>query len=234
MSAVKKTRVIDRIRKLLALSGANNSRGEAESAMLKAQEMLIMHNLSLDDVSDSVESRNVGEVRIRIGGVIKAYYTILACVIAENHRCMLGRTSKIENGKIVCYLCFTGLENDVLVAEHVYNFALITMENLATQYAKEYKIANPKSFIKKQEHKHSYKHGFIAGMRARYKEQVRDNDWGLVLVCDALVIARHEEIFSVKARKQRDVTCRDNKAFTQGYNDGREFVPAPAVGDGCA
>ncbi len=42
--------VIEKVKKLFALAGNNPSEKEAESAMLKAQELLLSHDLSIGDV----------------------------------------------------------------------------------------------------------------------------------------------------------------------------------------
>jgi len=48
-------KIVERIRKLLALAGNNPSEAERESALSKAHALLIEHNLHMHDVADKVE-----------------------------------------------------------------------------------------------------------------------------------------------------------------------------------
>ncbi len=52
MNAISRDKILDRIRKLLSLAGANPNEHERDAAMAKAQQMLIDHNLQMSEVGN--------------------------------------------------------------------------------------------------------------------------------------------------------------------------------------
>ncbi len=80
-------KVIDKVRKLLALAGNNPSQEEAECAMLKAQEILLSNGLHMSDVETKDEAKEAVEDAVKVGTRIFTWHDHLGNIVAENHRC---------------------------------------------------------------------------------------------------------------------------------------------------
>ena len=81
--------IISKIERLLALAGNNPSQEEAQSAMLKAQQMMAKYNLSMEAFQEKEpEKKEVEQVWVK-GGQSCQWMRSLAKVIADNFRCNL-------------------------------------------------------------------------------------------------------------------------------------------------
>lgn len=202
-------RVISKIRKLLALT-KTNFQSEAEAAMLKAQELLMEHNLSMRDIEDTEEGVVVTEEQLEQKNP-QWWFFSLAAIIANNFRCNVIRHgfsySRQKNFR------FIGREIDVKIAIEILKFAA----SLIRYNSKPYQA-------KSASHANTYIAGFLKGLNDKFDDQVERNQWGLVLVKDKEVIEAAEK-YKPKEHKDSGRTSfkKSAAAFNDGYDDGYSF-----------
>lgn len=207
--------IISKIEKLLALAGNNPSETEAQAAMLMAQKLMAEHNLEMAQFEEAGKVKKEA-IKDYVEGYHNTGWAIhLAQVICDNFRCNLLRAPYFG-------LVFVGLKEDVAICKAVFTFAAQTldknMKKLRRQYRKAGKSTDGISG--------DYSAGFIAGLQAKYREQVDKNNWGLVLVKDALVEQLTKDIINPKkkAKAGRKLSrSGDVNLYTKGYMDGKSL-----------
>ena len=217
--------VTAKVRKLLALSESPNEH-EARTAMLKAQELMVRHSLTMRDVE--TEEKQEQDVTV---GVSNHTYTqakwkpALASVIANNFRChSIGR--QFQRKGSATRICFVGLEDDVDIAMAVYTYAMdfVTKETgrLKRQF---YKTSGTAKGIEM-----SYAFGFIKGLKEQYEEQVAsDQMYAMVLVKDQRVDDFIKENTTQKAVISSVGKNYNGFAAMIGFSDGKTFSTADRI-----
>lgn len=209
------TNIISKIEKLLALAGNNPSEAEAQAALLKAQKLMAEHNLDMAQFQDKPQEKKEAVTEYFKGYHNTAWAISLAKVICNNFRCNLLRSPGYG-------LVFVGLKEDVAICKAVFTFASQTLEKNMMKLRRQYrKQGKPTDGISGD-----YAAGFIAGLQAKYKEQVEENNWGLVLVKDALVEQKTEEIKNPKAKAyspKAKARSGDAGLYAKGYHDGKNL-----------
>lgn len=218
-------KVIDKVKKLLAIAdrAANPCDHEAELALLKAQELLAKNGLSMSDISDKPTAKDVIERLTTDFSKTMWWSKIPHNIIAKNFRC----TSFIlKRGIGKTALGFIGLNDDVELAETVFKYAQKFCEYQADYYTLRHKTTNRTAT------KNDFIRGFINGLDTKYKEQVDNNNWGLVLVQDQAVKDYCEEHLTGKKEKVGAVSsARDSEAKHAGYSSGYNFnAPSGELG----
>lgn len=214
-------KIIERIRKLLAISGDPSSPSEAESALCKAQELLARHKLTLRDV-EAGEKENEGKI-----DKVPVYETTrtsmwrweLGFHIAEGFRCKCYDNTdwNFDAGRWRRRIMFLGREEDVAVAQAVFEFACIVGPELARKYSLG--RTGSQNFLR----------GFAIGVGAKLREQREKNtEWGLILACDPEVKKAWAAMGLRKAKKLKEPDKSD-AAFRLGYRKGLDFNPEMAA-----
>lgn len=211
--------ITNKIRKLLALSTSPNE-NEAKTAMLKAQDLMVKHSLTMRDVE--IEEQQEPDVTV---GVTTHTYTqakwkpALANVIAHNFRChSVGRRQQ-GRGKST-RICFVGLEDDVDIAMAVYSYAM----NFIIKESGRLKRCYYKGEGSAKGIESSYAFGFVRGLNEQYKRQIEDKEeYAMVLVRDKRV-----DDFLKEHAVTKDIAFPSNKnynsfAAAMGYSDGNTF-----------
>jgi hypothetical protein len=215
-------KVIEKVRKALALARDNPNDHEAETAMLLAQRLLAKNGMSMNDVEDSEGDKldRIMEMHItERSGRIPWWKKSLAYTIAENFKC---KSLITRFGNSNSSLTFFGLEEDVLVAVEVYQYAEMVIDKLAKSYVgKIYRSGESTKGVR-----NDFIYGFLTGLNDKFKEQVETNEWGLVLSMDALVVKTFSE---KKMRKSSSSGIRpefagDSRAHDAGYKEGENFA----------
>jgi hypothetical protein len=218
MTETTDIKIIDRVRKLLSLSTSSNV-NEAQNAMLKAQELMIKNGLSMTDVSEIKDKKVIDSSTDRVGRFPWYAYT-LADVIADNFRCYSITSSNKKTRRIQ----FIGLENDANAAIEVYNFAYFYLKEQIKYYKKEF-IDND-GFVNKRalnSYGNDFARGFIEGLNDKFKKQVEDQEWGLIMIKDEAVI-KHYDDMKVKSGGRCSVSSSGSeKAWMAGYVVGKDF-----------
>lgn len=207
--------IISKIEKLLALAGNNPSEAEAQVAMLKAQKLMAEYNLDMAQFKDQPQEKKEAVTEYFKGYHNTGWAISLAKVICDNFRCNLLRASGYG-------LVFVGLKEDVAICKAVFSFAAKTLDKNMMKLRRQYR----KQGLPTDGISGDYAAGFIAGLKAKYKEQVEENNWGLVLVKDALVEQKTQDIIDPKRKShsgKRLNRSGDMGLYTKGYLDGKNL-----------
>ena len=207
--------IISKIEKLLALAGNNPSETEAQAALLKAQQLMAEHNLDMAQFKDQPQEKKEAVVEYFKGYHNTGWAISLAKVICDNFRCTLMRAAGYG-------LVFVGLKEDVAICRAVFTFASQTLDKNMMKLRRQYR----KQGLPTDGISGDYAAGFVAGLKAKYQEQVEKNNWGLVLVKDALVEQKAQEIRNPKAKARSGKKLNrsgDMGLYTKGYMDGKSL-----------
>lgn len=217
LSNEQKDKLLRKIKKSLALSQNNSNENEAQTALLKAQEMMAKYNLSLSEI-DLKEHDKMKESDIQVAYKGRGTFWVksLARIIADNFRCYYFYSTL--NRKT--YIKFLGLKEDVEIAKEVYTFAVDVIDFYSKMYILDNMIEGKGEITKS---KNSYIVGFLSGLKDKFKEQVNKNNWGLILVKDALVDQAYGNLKLVRGRSSNSITTGDSKARAEGYKQGKSF-----------
>lgn len=207
--------IISKIERLLALAGNNPSEAEAHVAMLKAQKLMAEYNLDMAQFQDKPQEKKEAVTEYFKGYHNTGWAISLAKVICDNFRCNILRASGYG-------LVFVGLKEDVAICKAVFTFASNTLDKNMMKLRRQYR----KQGLPTDGISGDYAAGFIAGLKAKYKEQVEENNWGLVLVKDALVEQKTQDIINPKRKARSGNNLNrswDIGLYTKGYLDGKNL-----------
>lgn len=206
MSEEKVEKILDKVKKLLALAGNNPSEEEAKAAALKAQQLIAQYNLSMTDVGEEEDKTEKLMFKYFQTGVDKAWKYDLSSVVARNFRCRVTWFGKRE-------LAFYGFETDATIACEVFEFLFKACEKRSRYTAdKAYREHGCSKGVY-----YSFSKGFINGVASELDRQ-----------CTALMIIEAPEVkdgysawCSSRNVKTLDVHRRDAKDFQKDhYNNG--------------
>jgi hypothetical protein len=206
-------RVLERIRKLLALAGSSNE-NEAEVAMRRAHELMLRHNIDAAAATRSYEVRHLGDpakrrtrVEADIAGLLSEFFFV------EVIRVPAFVASTGTRGHVYEIV---GTRPNVEMASHVFAFLLATADRLWAENRGDQRVRSGRDRL-------AYQSGVIRGFRDKLlAERVELRGTGLVWVEDA-----GRETF-YRARHPRIVTRRRtfvlNRALAAGHEAGRKVV----------
>ena len=202
--------VLNKVKKLLSLANNNSCIEEAENSMLKAQELLAKYSLTMQDLVEEKED-NVSKILIDESQRVVWWKGTLAMIIADNFRCV---AYKSRSG-----IHLIGLEEDIAIATEVYNYAVRIIDVQSKKFAKNHSyLAGTATQIK-----NDFITGFLNGLRDKFKEQVKSQNYGLVLIKSNAVIKAVEEMKFRKAQRSKVSMGGDISARQAGYQQGKNF-----------
>ncbi|MDQ0149604.1 DUF2786 domain-containing protein [Eubacterium multiforme] len=209
--------IIIKIKKLLALSKSSNE-NEAKNAMLKAQQLMIKHKITIQE-AENFEEINIGEETSNIKFRSIKWKANLASVIADNFGCILYYNT---HSKGVHEIKFYGKEEDRIICSIMMAYAVKCIESSSIKYINELRKDRRRKHFKNI--KTDYALGFINGLKVQFDKQVKSNEWGLVIVRDRKV----DEMFNEFSKDFGSISVRevykDNaKAFKKGQDEGERF-----------
>ena len=207
-------RIIEKIRKCLALANNNPSEEEAKAAALQAQKLLAKYNISMADVTElEQEVEEIVEVATWfndiVKGVARAWKYELADVVARNFRC-----KHFFYGKRA--VVFYGHKTDAEAASEVYKYLFSMGDRLANRVT--YRVL--REYHKKGESAqvsgiyNSWVRGFLKGLKEGFDKQ-----------CTALMIVVPEDVKEAYTERSKTFKCASlgmkNTGFnSEAYNDG--------------
>lgn len=210
---VEADRVLDKIRKLLALAGSDNQH-EAEVAMRRAHELMLRHNIEQAPAQQLYEVRHLGTPSLRSNAVEVA----VAGLLTEFFFVEVIRVSIYvpREGKHAHIYEVMGTHANVEMAAHVYAFLLATADRLWRENRGDARVRNGRDRL-------AYQSGVIGGFRDKLlAERKVLSGTGLVWVGDGALSnfyrARYPRIRTVKS------TVRLNRAHAAGREAGRNVV----------
>lgn len=208
-------KIIEKIKKLLALSESSNE-NEAQLSLLKAQELLVKHKLSLKEVREfKVYNSEIKEKRSNVSFTKAKWKAKLGRLIAENFGCyMYYKTHRTQT------ITFFGREEDIIICTIVLEYAIDSINSKVRRLRYQYS----KDGYSTRGVENDYALGFISGLAEKFEEQKRKNqEWGLILVKDKEVTEAHENIkFKGSINTSTKFQGHDD-AYYEGQDDGKQF-----------
>ncbi|HET7499491.1 MAG TPA: DUF2786 domain-containing protein [Kofleriaceae bacterium] len=210
-------RVLERIRKLLALAGSPNQH-EAEIAMRKAHELMLRHNIEATTAQNAghrgYEVRHLGDplrrrtrVESDVAGLLSEFFFVKV-IRVPIYLPRLAKTVRVYE--------IAGTRANVEMASHVYAFLLGTAERLWNENRHDARVRNGRDRL-------AYQSGVVGGFREKLlSERVDLKKTGLVWLgdrdLDGFYRARHPRITTQRHR------VRINGAHAAGREAGRTVV----------
>ena len=158
-------KIIERLKKLLALAGNNPSQAEAEAAMAKAQAVAIEHGIDLVMRGESQAENETEIIRdeMEFGQRLPTVNNYVCNVLISFFNVKIITSGGRNNGR---KLIFIGKRDDIQTAKYIYTWLAETMVRCWHSY---YKTAAgiPLS------HKQSYLLGFYNGLSAKLQSNKR-------------------------------------------------------------
>ena len=208
-------RVLERIRKLLALAGSSNQH-EAELAMRKAHELMLRHNVA----AAAAQAERSFEVR-ELGDPLRRATRVEADIVALLTEFFFVKVIRVPiylplHGKRGRVYEILGTRANVEMASHVYAFLLATAERLWSENRGDRRVRNGRDRLQ-------YQSGVVRGFHEKLAaERTELRGVGLVWVRDAKLDetyhARHPRITTTSRR------VRVSAAHAAGREAGRTVV----------
>jgi len=207
------TKIVEKIRKLMNLAGNNSSQQEAQSALLKAQQLMAENNIEMSAISDMkpVKKEAIGEKVA--GGAKTGWRRQLALIIAKNFR-----TEVVLSGG---GFLFIGLKDDVQISISVFNYACDTLDKGMMKLRRDTRKAGQQTDGLSGD----YATGFLSGLSAKFDEQVRTQGWGLILVKDPVVkdkLATYN-VKNTNTTGTRLTRSGNSDIYNKGYEAGKSL-----------
>ena len=212
-------KILDKVRKVLKKAQNNPSVEEAEACMLLAQRLMAENSLSIHDVDISGVGgvdKEVADISIMNKGRLMWWVKDLVRLIAENFRCKFYVRRSLYGDAQIRLL---GLKEDVDIANELITYALKSIKFYSNQYVKDHKDSN----FTVNQIRNSWYNGFLEGLKAKFKQQVKDNNWGLVLVRDQVVEDAIEQLGLKTKKSCSSIQAGDGAAYRSGYQHGNTF-----------
>lgn len=204
-------KMLEKVKKLLALAGNNPSQEEATAAALKAQELIARYNLNLTDTEK--ETMEMAQAEFKTG-VDKSWKYGLAQTVAHNFRVC---NFWVDNRKVVFY----GYKQDVEVAAQVYGFLFKTGERGARAACRvAYKENGTETGVY-----FSYTRGFTAGVKSALDAQ----STALMVVMpkevkESYETYKQESGMVVMGGYRKGNTKVSSSAYNNGFKDGKDAI----------
>lgn len=218
------SKIVEKIQKLLALSESSN-KNEAQTALLKAQELLAKHKLSLKEVKEYKIFNSAIKEKISSVSFTKAKWKArLAGLIADNFGCYCYFKTRRTNT-----IAFFGREEDITVCNLVLEYAISSIDSTVKRLRYKYS----RDGYNTSGLENDYALGFINGLREKFEEQKSKNqEWGLVLVKDQEVVEAHGNI-KFKGKLNTSTKFKGfSEAYWVGRKDGKNFSISDRITEG--
>jgi hypothetical protein len=136
MTEQDKAKLLDRVRKLMALAGSNPNEHEAAAAAEKAQALLIEHNLSLSDIKTLNDDDTILDIEIDNSVVTPSnpWRRPLALRVAQMYFCTYYYSVRGNNNVHT----FVGQRHNIDVAKMMFVYLEKTVKRLSNEGAKQF------------------------------------------------------------------------------------------------
>lgn len=181
------TKIIDKIRKLLAL-GESPNEAEAAAAVAKAHELLKQNNLTIESIS---EKKGIEGTICRLMKKQKTWEVLLMVSCANHCYCTMV-THRYKNGRKTEWEIF-GRPDNVKTALWFYDYLSQTIKRISKEQC-------PGS------HRDSFRHGMVARIELKFRlEREKENT-----ATNALVLVT-KEAERARDEKYQDIKCANHK-----------------------
>lgn len=162
------SKILTKIKNLLALAEDGNNDEESQTALLMAQKLMLKYKISQNELDSSGEQKII----IKSLSVYKRIYwweKVLVKIIAENFRVLFYiQSNRLPHQKsIKRKLVLMGYPEDVELAYAIFHLASEAMKFYSTKYIEE----TPNLLETPASSRKSYYRGFLDGLEEKYKKQ---------------------------------------------------------------
>lgn len=214
----KMEQIVEKVKKLLALSQSDCNEHEAISASLMAQKLLAKYNLDMEDVTGVAKEEEIEEAMVEVGDG-NAWKYSLAFAVADNYCCKCYASNSWR-------FYFRGYRSDIIIARQVFAYLFSVCKRLGKAYERNYRknvCSNAEGVY------NSYCSGFVLGVKSELEKQCR----ALALVTPAPVNAdweKYTEGFKTMDSGSK-LSMSDFEAYQKGVEDGRDALNAQYIDD---
>jgi len=208
--------IIEKIKKLLALSASNNEH-EAALAASHVQRLLSEHNLALADIDAAVRPAKADQVETAVAKTLPKWVRHLSAGVCDAFDCQA--IHHPAAGKMT----FIGVGADVQIAAYTFSYLDNTVRRLCSSYMKQYP-ADRLAARQRELLRQSYYLGAvdtIYGRLQKQKQQTPITPGALVPVKQGLIKLAVQELGTIRTVHSRRSFINKN-AYNQGQEDGRD------------
>ena len=210
----------NKIAKLLALAESNNP-NEANAALLKAQELMLKHNISMDYLGH--EEKIVTE---RLNMTPNKQYVRMALLISSNFR------TKTWFGRD--HISFIGYQDDVMASRYCLEFLIKKSTGCFSRYIYEHgNDANRCRYrgMPRTMYRH-WMEGFICGLAVSFEKRRGEPGYELMLVTPSEVLREFEKI-ELYSRHLGVIKLVRDELFDAGYVEGKDALDKRSIPEKC-
>lgn len=198
---MEREKVIEKIKKVLALAENNPNENEAVAAALKAQKLMAEFHIQENELGTEITESNIDEVICHCSGKVQKWRITLANVLAKNFRC---RVFLVNND-----VCFYGFEEDIKICSEVF----YSMYKIGVKLSDKKKREIRKQCGTAKDVRNTFCLGFVAGIKSQLEKQ-----------CTALMIVVPKEVNEGFSDRTKGFGTKNTSLKGRGssdiYNDG--------------
>jgi hypothetical protein len=215
-TALDKTPVIDKIKKLLALANSSNEH-EAALAASHAQRLLSEHNLAMADIEAVHKHDKADQVETSVSKSLPKWMRHLSAGVSSAFDCQA--IHHPATGKMT----FIGVGADAQVAAYTFTYLDRTVRKLCGSYMKQHAVITVTN-RHRELMRHSYYLGAVSTITIQLGQQkicTPVTTGALVLVKAALIKQAMNEIGNIRTIHSRRSYIH-SEAYLKGQDDGRQ------------
>lgn len=223
MTPGDKAAVIEKIRKLLALSHSCNEH-EAALAARHAQRMLAAHNLALADIETAASDGRAEQVELAAPRKLPKWSRLLSAGVGDAFDC------RALHHPVRGVLIFIGAGADPHVAAHTYAYVERTLRRLCRTHLQG-RFASGAGGRLRETARQSYYLGAVSAINSNLQEQKARTPvtpYALVPVKEGLIRAAMDSFGPVRTVHGRRSVV-DGHSYRQGHEAGGRITVAKAV-----
>lgn len=214
--------IVEKIKKVLALANGTNSKEEAETAMMRAQELLLSHGLTMEEVKAHEKFTQTDSEADKVVDVsggnrgnkgLPTYYKIIAQVVCKNFRVVPYTVQEDWGGDTVIRM--VGRKEDVDVCALVLEFTVHYFEVAWNSTVKT--LTGTRS--EKTAMKGDYLMGFRDGLAMKFKANVEEKGL-MVIVPNTVVEYINKNLRLSTGARPSFQRSGDKEVFDRGFADG--------------
>jgi len=209
-----KNKIIDKIKKLLALANNNTNEYEAIASALKAQKLMAEYAIEDFEIQEEVKEEPIEEIVSDVGTGNKWKYN-LGSIVAKNFRCKCFYRGRWG-------IVFFGFHSDALIARQVFEYLFTTGNKLAAKHVR----TNSYNRYSTKGMRNAYLAGFSEGVRSKLEKQC----YALMLTIPPKVDNAYEEYAktnikgTINSNLNLDNLQENATAYYVGEADGKQAV----------
>ncbi|MBC7963702.1 MAG: DUF2786 domain-containing protein [Steroidobacteraceae bacterium] len=218
--------VIEKIKKLLALSNSSNEH-EAALAASHAQRLLAEHNLAMADIEMAQKPEKADRIETAAAKTLPKWLRHLTAGVSSAFDCRA--IHHPANGK----LTFIGVGADVQIAAYTFSYLDRSVRKLCSSYMKQH-AADTVVGRQRELMRQSYYLGAVSTinrMLAAQKQETPVTPGALVPIKEGLIKQAMGEIGNIRTMHSRK-SYINSGAYAQGQTDGKQLGVRPGVEGG--